>query len=69
MKVVSKRDFLLRQEDVEGGKKKPVYAKKGQMVDVTEKEAIAFWGSLDIKDQEKKRLMGIAKQNGYRRRV
>jgi hypothetical protein len=69
MKIVAKRDFLLRQEDVEGGKKKPVYAKKGVLTEVTEKEAIAFWGSLDIKDHDKKRLLAIAKQNGYRRRV
>ena len=69
MKVVAKRSFLVRQEDVEGGKKKDVIAQKGQRIEMTEKEAIKFWGSLDLSDADKKKLLAVSKSQGYKRLV
>jgi hypothetical protein len=42
MKVISKRTFLLRQEEADGGKMKDVIARKGEVADVTEKEYKRF---------------------------
>lgn len=67
MKVIPKRNFLVRQDAVEGGKKIDVIAIKGQPIDLTEKEAISFWGGLDLKDADKKKLLGIAKNQRYSR--
>lgn len=69
MKVVPKRNFLVRQEDAGDGKKRDVHAKKGERMEMSEREAIKFWGSLDLSDADKKKLMPIAKANGYKRMV
>jgi hypothetical protein len=69
MKVIPKRNFLVRQDDVEGGGKKDVYATKGVRTEMTEKEAVKFWGALEIPDADKKKLLQAAKKNGYKRLV
>lgn len=62
IKAIPKRTFLLRQEEV-NGKTKDVLAKKGEKVDLSEKEAVKFWGSLDISEADKKKLLAYSKQN------
>lgn len=42
MKVVPKRNFLLRQEEQDGGKKKDIVTQKGVAIEVTEKEFKRF---------------------------
>jgi hypothetical protein len=69
MLVTAKKSFLVRQDEVEGGKKKDVKATKGQKINLTEKEAIKFWGALDLTEADKKKLMPIARSNGYKRLV
>lgn len=69
MKVIPKRSFLVRQEDLEGGKKKDIVAKKGEKIEMSEKEAIKFWGVLDLSDSDKKKLNTIAKAQKLTRRV
>lgn len=69
MQVIPKRNFLVRQVELEGGKKKDVHAKKGVKIEMTEKEAIKFWGALSLDDKEKKKLLTTAKANGYKRTV
>lgn len=69
MVVVPKRSFLVRQDDVEGGGKKDVYAAKGVKINLTEREAVKFWGSLDLSEADKKKLLPIAQKNGYKRLV
>jgi hypothetical protein len=69
MLVTAKRSFLVKQDELEGGKKKDVKAIKGQKINLTEKEAIKFWGALDLTEADKKKLMPIARSNGYKRLV
>jgi hypothetical protein len=69
MNVVPKRSFLVRQEEVEGGKRKDVLAKKGEKINLTEKEAIKFWGALDLSEADKKKLLNISKTYGHKRLV
>jgi len=67
MKVIPNRSFLVRQDDVEGGGKKDVFAKAGQKMEMSEREAVKFWGSLNLSDSEKKTLNIVARKNGYTR--
>jgi hypothetical protein len=69
MKVIPKRNFLVRQDDIEGGGRKDVVATKGVKIDLTERECVKFWGSLEIPENEKKRLLNVAHKNGYKRLV
>ena len=69
MIVIPKRNFLVRQDELEGGKKKDVKATKGEKINLTEKEAIKFWGALDLTEADRKKLMPIARANGYKRLV
>lgn len=69
MQVIPKRTFLLRQEEKEGGKKKDVIAHKGVKIEVSEKEAIKFWGSFDLTDDQKKKLVSVAKNQNLTRTV
>ncbi len=66
--VIAKRDFLREVKKVDG-KDESVYFKKGQKYKIEEKEAIAFWGGLDIKEGEKKRLLQVSKRDGYKRKI
>ena len=69
MKVIPTRNFLVRQEDQEGGKRKDVIAKKGEKIEMSEKEAIKFWGILDLSEADKKKLNLIARTQKLTRRV
>jgi hypothetical protein len=69
MKVIPTRTFLVRQEDVEGGKKKDVIAYKGVAIELSDREAVKFWGALELKDAEKKKLNTLARSNKWTRRV
>jgi len=62
MKVIPKKTFLVRQDDLEGGKKKDVIARRGVKMEMTEKEAIKFWGGLELDEADKKKLLKMAKE-------
>jgi len=69
MKVIPKKTFLLRQDDVDG-KKKDVIAHKGVAIEVTDKEAAAFFGYFIFGENEKKKLMMAARvPNNQLRRI
>ena len=61
MKVIPKKTFLLRQVEVEGGKKKDVIAKQGQKIEVSEKEAVMFFGLFEMDEADKKKLIARAR--------
>ena len=61
MKVIPKKTFLLRQVEVEGGKKKDVIAKQGQKIEVTDKEAAMFFGLFEMDEADKKKLIARAR--------
>lgn len=68
MDLVPNRTFLFKQTEQEGGKKKDVVAKKGELLKgVTEREAVKFWNCFNMKDDQKKKLLTLAKQNGWAR--
>lgn len=69
MKVIPKRSFLVRQTDLEGGKKKDVYATKGVRMEMSEEEAVRFYGSLELNDADKKKLQALSRTGKYRRLV
>lgn len=70
MDLIPNRTFLFKQIEKEGGKKQDVIAKKGVMLKgVTEREAIKFWGSFNLTDEQKKKLLPLAKANGWTRLV
>lgn len=73
MKYTATKTFLVRQSDAttdEGKRyKKDTSTVAGQKIELSDKEAIAFWGGLDIPENEKKRLLKVSKQEGYRRRI
>lgn len=73
MQYVATKSFLVRQEDAtsKGGKriKKDIKTERGQKIELSDKEAIKFWGGLDIPETEKKRLLKISKQDGYKRLI
>ena len=57
MKVIPKRTFLLGQVELEGGKKKDVIAKQGVKIEVTDKQAAAFYGLFEMDEADKKKLI------------
>ncbi len=71
MKVMSKRTFLVRQEDIDGGKKKDILAFKNKNIDLPEKEVIKFWGNFEWKftPDERRKLVRIAKEQKLQRVV
>lgn len=67
MKLVPKKTFLLRQEG-EGKRKKDIVAQKGIAIDVTDAEAVKFYGYFDFEtpksgEEDKKKVMRVARQN------
>jgi hypothetical protein len=45
-----------------------VIAKKGELLKgVTEREAVKFWSSFNLTDDQKKKLLPLAKANGWTR--
>ena len=69
MIAIPKKTFLLRQEELEGGKKKDVIAHKGVKIEISDKEAIKFWGYFDHDDAAKKKLMQIHRNQKVLRTV
>lgn len=69
MYAIPLRNFLVRQDDVEGGGKKDVIATRGVRINLSEREVVKFWGSLDLSEADKKKLMPIARKNDYKRLV
>jgi hypothetical protein len=68
MDVIPNRTFLFKQVEKEGGKKRDVIAKKGELLKgVTEREAVKFWSSFNLTDDQKKKLLPLAKANGWTR--
>lgn len=71
---VATRNFLVRQEDAKHPKtgariKRDIKAKKGEKIKLSEKEAIIFWGGLDLNEETQKRLLKIAKAEGFKRKI
>jgi hypothetical protein len=64
IKVIPNRTFLLKQERGMNGVK-DIVAERGVKIQVEEKEAIQFWGSLDISEDDKKKLMQLHKTSGH----
>ena len=62
--VIPTRTFLLKQERGINGTV-DVIATRGEKIQIEEKEAIQFWGSLEIKDVDKARLMKLHKTQGH----
>lgn len=68
MDLVPNRTFLFKQVELEGGRKKDVVARKGEMLKgVSEREAVKFWSCFDFKEDQKKKLLNLAKANGWAR--
>ncbi len=68
MKLVPKKTFLLRQEDTGGKKKKDIVAHRGVAIEVTDAEAIKFYGYFDFEnektgDSDKKKVVEASKKN------
>lgn len=62
------RSILIRQDRV-NGVKKDITTKRGEKVQLTEEEAVKFWGALDLKESDKKSLLRFAKANGIKRKI
>lgn len=70
MKAIPTKTFLLRQDELEGGKKKDVIAKKGVKIEVTDREAASFYGILQLSEEDKKKLITRSRQaNSDLRRI
>ena len=63
MQVIPKKTFLLRQEQTEGQPKKDVIAHRGVKIEVSQKEALMFWGNFDLPEDDQKKLMTFARAN------
>lgn len=62
--VIPTRTFLLKQERGVNGTV-DVVAERGIKMQVDEKEAIQFWGSLEIKDTDKAKLLKLHRTQGH----
>ena len=69
MKLIPKKTFLLRQDELEGGKKRDVIAKKGVAIDVTDKEAVRFFGHFMLTDEQKKKVVQAGRLNPQLKRL
>lgn len=64
VKVIPKRTFLLRQEKGSFGTK-DIVVNYGEKIEVEEKEAIQFWGSFEMDDATKAKLLKLNKTQGH----
>lgn len=69
IEAVATKSVLIRQEPLSNGKRKDIMSKRGEKIKLTEEEAVKFWGALDLPDADQKKLMKIAKQQGFKRRI
>lgn len=65
-KYLAKRSVLIGRREVRG-KKVDVKTEKGQIIVLSDEDAVRMWGALEISEKQKKRLLSIAKQEGYKR--
>lgn len=65
MKLIPKKTFLLRQDKIAGSKKrKDVIATKGVAIEVTDEEAVKFYGYFDMsKEEDKKKVKKASQEN------
>ena len=61
------KSILLKQEDIGGGLKKDVRTKRGEKMQLTETDAIKFWGAFKFSEKDEKSLLKIAKTNEIKR--
>lgn len=61
--AIPTRSFLLKQVRTINGTK-DIVANRGEKIEISEEEAIKFWGSLDIKEADKVKLMRMHKTPG-----
>lgn len=66
--AIPKRNFLVRNDYVDG-KRKDVIAKKGEKINLSDEEAVRFWGSVDISEKDKQNLLKVAKNQKFKRLV
>lgn len=38
-------------------------------MEMSEREAVKFWGALELSDADKKKLLSVSRTNGYKRLV
>jgi len=62
--VIPTRTFLLKQERGIKGTE-DVIATRGEKIQIDEKDAIQFWGSLQISDADKAKLMKLHRTQGH----
>lgn len=67
--AIPKRTFLLKQEETSFGKRKDVLAKRGEKVNLSERDAIRFWGALKFNEKDQKMLLEFSKKNKVKRDV
>jgi hypothetical protein len=73
MDLIPNRNFLFKQIEKGDGKKVDVVAKRGVMLkEVSDREAVKFWGAWDFEadpkgEEKKKKLLASAKSNKYMR--
>lgn len=67
--AISKRNFLLRQDYIAGNRKKDVIAKRGEKLQLSEHDAIKFWGALHFDEKTQKSLIAFSKSNKIKRDV
>ena len=67
MKLIPKKTFLLRQEKPEGGKVKDIIAHRGVKIEVTEAEAVKFYGYFNFDheqgESDKKKVIQASRTN------
>lgn len=69
IKVIPKKTFLLRQEKLDGGKTKDIIAHAGKAIEVTDAEAVKFYGYFKMTEPEEKKLLKAAKDQKLTRTV
>lgn len=67
IQAIAKKSFLLRQEEIGGGKRKDINTVRGEKIQVSEREAIRFFGGLEISETDTKKLVRISKDQGIKR--
>lgn len=69
IKAIAKKSILVRQDELPDGKKRDVMSKKGEKMELSEKEAIMLWGAFQYDEKDQKKLLQVAKQAGYKRKI
>ena len=59
----------MRQDILEGGKRKDVCATRGEKLKLSEQDAIKFWGGLKFSESDESNLLKIAKSRKINRLI